>query len=67
MVADALIQKLISIGSLALSNATKQPLAREIQALKTKFIKIGISEKGEKLASIQLRPTLIEEIKTKKF
>ncbi|WMV54280.1 hypothetical protein MTR67_047665 [Solanum verrucosum] len=42
---DALSRKIASIGSLACLGMSKRPLAREIQALESKFIQLDISEK----------------------
>ncbi|KAH0776811.1 hypothetical protein KY290_008222 [Solanum tuberosum] len=46
MVADALSQKAVSMGSLACLGVSKRPLAKEIQTLESKFIQLGISERG---------------------
>ncbi|WMV33264.1 hypothetical protein MTR67_026649 [Solanum verrucosum] len=62
VVGDALSQKTVSMGSLACLGVSKQPLAKEIQTLE-----LGISEKGGVLASVEVRATFIEEIKTKQF
>ncbi|WMV58214.1 hypothetical protein MTR67_051599, partial [Solanum verrucosum] len=63
VVVDALSQKMVSMGSLACLAVSKQTLAKEIQTLESKFMKLGISEKGGVLAST----TFIEEIKAKQF
>ncbi|WMV51117.1 hypothetical protein MTR67_044502 [Solanum verrucosum] len=65
VVADALSQKAVSMGSLACLSITKGPLAKEIQTLESKFMQLGISEKGGVLASIEVKATFIEEIKAK--
>ncbi|WMV30787.1 hypothetical protein MTR67_024172 [Solanum verrucosum] len=57
----------MSMGSIACLSVTKRPLAKEIQTLESKFIQWGISEKDGVLASIEVRATFIEEIKTKQF
>lgn len=67
VVAYALSRKAVSMGSLDCLSVSKRPLAKEIQALETKFIQLGISEKGGVLASIEVRATFIEEIKAKQF
>ncbi|WMV30008.1 hypothetical protein MTR67_023393 [Solanum verrucosum] len=67
IVADALCRKAVSMGSLAYLSVTKKPLAKEIQTLESTFMQLGISEKGMVLASIEVRATLIEEIKPKQF
>ncbi|WMV34176.1 hypothetical protein MTR67_027561 [Solanum verrucosum] len=55
------------MGSLACLSVAKRPLAKEIQTLESKFMQLGISERGEVLASIKVRATFIEEIKAKQF
>ncbi|WMV34339.1 hypothetical protein MTR67_027724 [Solanum verrucosum] len=55
------------MGSLACLSVTKRLLAKEIQNLESKFMQLGISERGGVLASIEVRVTLIEEIKAKQF
>ncbi|WMV49629.1 hypothetical protein MTR67_043014 [Solanum verrucosum] len=63
VVADALIKKVVSMDSLAClggGGGTKRPLANEIQHLESKFMQLGISEKGGVLASIEVRATFIE-------
>ncbi|KAH0652758.1 hypothetical protein KY289_030436 [Solanum tuberosum] len=67
VVADALSRKAVSIGSLAYLSVTKRPLAKEIQTLESKFIQLGISERGGVLVSIEVKATFIEEIKAKQF
>ncbi|WMV50634.1 hypothetical protein MTR67_044019, partial [Solanum verrucosum] len=67
VVADALSQKVVSMGSLACLSVSKRPLAKEIQTLESKFMQLGISEKDGMLASIEVRATFIDEIKAKQF
>ncbi|WMV29232.1 hypothetical protein MTR67_022617 [Solanum verrucosum] len=67
VVVDALSQKMVSMGSLACFGVSKRPLAKEIQTLESKFMQLGISEKCGVLASIEIRPTFIKEIKAKQF
>ncbi|WMV59135.1 hypothetical protein MTR67_052520, partial [Solanum verrucosum] len=67
VVADTLSQKMVNIGSSACLTVTKRPLAKDIQTLESKFMQLGISEKGGVLASIEVRATFIEEIKAKRF
>ena len=57
----------MSMGSLACLSVSKRPLTKEIQTLESKFMQLGISEKGGVLASIEVRATFIEEIKAKQF
>ncbi|KAH0702090.1 hypothetical protein KY285_016368 [Solanum tuberosum] len=67
VVADALSLKAVSIGSLAYLSVTKRLLAKEIQTLESKFVQLGISERGGLLASIEAKSTFIEKIKSNKF
>ncbi|WMV14154.1 hypothetical protein MTR67_007539 [Solanum verrucosum] len=67
VVADALSRKTVSMGSLACLGVSKRPLAKKIQTLESKFMQLGIFEKGGVLASIESSPTFIEEIKAKQF
>ncbi|KAH0730183.1 hypothetical protein KY289_001371 [Solanum tuberosum] len=67
VVANALSQKAVSMGSLSCLSVTKRPLAKEIQTLEFKFMQLGISERGGVLASIEVRATFNEEIKAKQF
>ncbi|KAH0658132.1 hypothetical protein KY289_026880 [Solanum tuberosum] len=67
VVADVLSRKAVSIGSLACLSVSKRPLAKEIQTLESKFMQLGITERGGALASIEVRATFIEEIKAKQF
>ncbi|KAK4724383.1 hypothetical protein R3W88_027162 [Solanum pinnatisectum] len=55
------------MGSLACLSVSKRPLAKEIQTLESKFMQLGISERGGVLASIEVRATFIENIKAKQF
>ncbi|WMV40558.1 hypothetical protein MTR67_033943 [Solanum verrucosum] len=55
------------MGSLACLSVTKRPLTKEIQTLESKFMKLGISEKGGVLASIEVRANFMEEIKAKQL
>jgi len=67
VVANALSWKTMSMGSLACLGVFKRPLGKEIQTLESKFMQLGILEKGGLLAIIEVRPTFIEEIKAKQF
>ncbi|WMV42147.1 hypothetical protein MTR67_035532, partial [Solanum verrucosum] len=67
VVADALNRKAVSMGSIACLGVSNRPLAKETQTLESNFIELGISKKGGVLASIEVRPTFIEEIKAKQF
>ncbi|WMV25129.1 hypothetical protein MTR67_018514, partial [Solanum verrucosum] len=67
VVADALSVKAVSMYSLACLSVTKRPLAKEIQALESKFMQLNILETSAVLASIEVRATFIEETKAKQF
>ncbi|WMV08475.1 hypothetical protein MTR67_001860 [Solanum verrucosum] len=67
VVENALSRKTVSMGSLASLGVSKRPLDKETQTLESKFMSLGISQKGGVLASIEIRPTFIEEIKAKQF
>ncbi|WMV09491.1 hypothetical protein MTR67_002876 [Solanum verrucosum] len=67
VVADALSRKAVSMGSLACLSVSKRHVGKEIQTLESKFMQVGISEKGGVLASIEVRATFIDEIKDKQF
>ncbi|KAH0773664.1 hypothetical protein KY290_010801 [Solanum tuberosum] len=60
-------EKAVSMGSLACLSVSKRPLAKEIQTLESKFMQLGISERGGVLTSIEVRATFIDEIKAKQF
>ncbi|WMV38641.1 hypothetical protein MTR67_032026, partial [Solanum verrucosum] len=53
VVAYALSRKAVSMGNLACLSVAKRPLAKEIQTLESKFMQLGISERGGVLASIE--------------
>lgn len=53
----------MSMGILARLTIYKRPLIKEIQSSKSKLMVLGIWKKGRLLASIEVRPTLIEKIK----
>ena len=55
------------MGSLAYLSVPKRPLGKEIQALESKFMQLGISERGGVLSSIEVKSMFIEVIKDKKF
>ncbi|WMV40784.1 hypothetical protein MTR67_034169 [Solanum verrucosum] len=65
VMANALRRKTVSMVSLACLGVSKQPLSKEIQTLESKFMQLGISEKSVVLAIIEIKPTFIEEIKSK--
>lgn len=63
--AGTLNPETMNMGSLACLGVSKQPLSKEIQTLEPKFILLGISDKSGELASIDVSPTFMEEIKSK--
>ncbi|KAH0712171.1 hypothetical protein KY289_008130 [Solanum tuberosum] len=60
MVADALSRKTVSMDSVACLSVAKRSLAKEIQTLDSKFMELGISEKGGVLASIEIKAKQFE-------
>ncbi|WMV45000.1 hypothetical protein MTR67_038385, partial [Solanum verrucosum] len=67
MVVDALSRKTISMDTLNCLGVSKRPLAKEIWILEYKFMRLGISQTGGVLVSIEVKPSFIERIKVKKF
>lgn len=67
IVVDTLGQKAMSMGSLACFSVSKRPLAKDIQTLESKFMLLGVLEKGWVLVIIKGTVTFIEEIKYKQF
>ena len=63
--ADAISQNVVSMDSLAFLSITKRPFAKKIQTLKSKFIWLGISERGGVLDGIKVMTTFIYDIKDK--
>ncbi|WMV55111.1 hypothetical protein MTR67_048496 [Solanum verrucosum] len=67
VVADALSRKTISIGSLAMLQVDKRPLARDVQSLANSFMRPDILELGKVLAYVEARSSLLEQIWTQQF
>ncbi|KAH0673662.1 hypothetical protein KY284_024749 [Solanum tuberosum] len=65
VVADALTQKTMSVGSLACLSVSKRPLAKEIQTLEFKFMQLGNSKRSGVLASIEFEDENLEELRKK--
>ncbi|WMV41891.1 hypothetical protein MTR67_035276 [Solanum verrucosum] len=63
VVADALSRITVSMGSLAWLSVANQSLSKEIQTLVSKFVQLGISERGGVLASIEVKATFIKDIR----
>ena len=64
---DALHRKAVSMDILAYMSGTKHLLAKEIQNLESKFMQLGLFERGGLLASIKDKSMFMEEIKFKQF
>ena len=65
-VADALSRKVGSMGSLDLQ-ASRRPLAREVQTLANDFMRLEVNEKGGLLACMEARSSFLDKIKGKQF
>ena len=63
VVADALSRKAGSMGSLAHLQASRRPLAREVQTLANDLMRLEVHEKGGLLASVEARSSFIDKIK----
>ena len=67
VVADALSRKVGSMGSLAHLQASRRPLAREVQTLVNDFKRLEVNEKGGLLACVESRSSFLDKIKGKQF
>ena len=67
IVADALSRKAGSMGSLAHLQASRRPLAREVQNLANDLMRLEVNEKGGLLASVEARSSFLDKIKGKQF
>ena len=67
VVADALSRKAGSMGSLAHIQASRRPLAREVQTLANDFIRLEVNENGGFLACMEARSSFLDKIKGKQF
>ena len=65
--ADALSRKVGSMGSLAHLQASRRPLAREVQTLANDFMRLEVNEKGGLLACVEARSSFLDKIKGKLF
>ena len=63
VVADALSRKAGSMGSLAHLQASRRPLAREVQTLANDMMRLEVNEKGGLLASVEARSSFLDKIK----
>ena len=66
VVADALSRKAGSMGSLAHLQASRRPLAREVQTLANDLMRLEVYEKEGLLASVESR-SFLDKIKGKQF
>ena len=67
VVADALSRKAGSMESLAHLQASRRPLAREVQILANNLMRLEVNEKGGLLACVEERSSFLDKIKGKKF
>ena len=67
VVADALSRKAGSMGSLSHLQASKRPLAREVQILANDLMRLEVNEKGGLLACVEARSSFLGKIKEKQF
>ena len=67
VVADALSRKAGSMGSLAHLQASRHPLAREVQILANDLMRLEVNEKGGLLACVEARSSFLDKIKGKQF
>ena len=63
VVADALSRKAGSMGSLAHLQASRRPLAREVQTLANDMMRLEVNERGGLLASVEARSSFLDKIK----
>lgn len=64
---EAFIRKEDNMGNLAYLELSKWTFSREIQTLASDLMQLGILKKGGVLTNTKIKPTFLEEIKTKKF
>ena len=67
VVADALSRKAGSMESLAHLQASKRPLAREVQILANDLMRLEVNEKGGFLACVEARSSFLDKIKGRQF
>ena len=63
VVADALSRKAGSMGSLAHLQASRRPLAREVQTLANDLMRLAVNERGGLLASVESRSSFLDKNK----
>ena len=62
-----LSRKAGSMGSLAHLQASRRPLAREVQILANDLMRLEVNEKGGFLACVEARSSFLDKIKGKQF
>ncbi|XP_015081239.1 uncharacterized protein LOC107024791 [Solanum pennellii] len=67
VVVDALSRKGVSMGSLAMLQVDKSPLARDAQSLANSIVRLNILEPGKVLAYMEARSSLLEQIRAQQF
>ena len=67
VIADALSRKAGSMGSLAHLQASRRPLAREVQILANDLMRLQVNEKGGFLACVEARSSFLDKIKGRQF
>ena len=67
VVADALCRNAGSMGSLAHLQASRCPLAREVQTLANDFMRLEVLEKGGFFSCVEARSFFLYKIKGKQF
>ena len=63
VVADALSRKAGSMGSLAHLQASRRPLAREVQTQANDLMRLEVNERGGLLAFVEARSSFLDKIK----
>ena len=67
VVADALSRKVGSMGCLSHLQASRRPLAREVQTLANDLMRLEVNENGGLLACVEARSSFLDKIKGKQF
>ena len=67
IVANALSQKAVSMGSLAMLKVIEHLLSRDVQSLTSSFVRLDISESSKVLAYMGARSSLMENIRAQQF
>lgn len=67
VVADALSRRAESLGSLAYLPAAERPMALDVQALASQFVRLNISEPSRVLACVVSRSSLYDRIRERQY